>query len=271
VKVNINTKYQRGAAATFIDLRLAKGYSSFSLEELMRRTDLSIVAANNQLKRLGSKVVRVAPKQPYFLIVTPSHLDFGAPPVEWWLDDYFEWLNHPYYLALQSAAEAYGSSQQAIQLTQVITDTPRRDITLGRIRVRFFMKSGIGKTITQQMPNARAPLSVSTPETTIYDLVRYAHSIGGIERVAETIEPMLKDVKASNLLRVLRAEDEITTTQRLGFVLEALGADKLADVSCKWLPRNIQLIPIATHYKTDKSASVNKRWSVINNTKVFHV
>ena len=237
----------------------------------MRGTGLSIVAANNQLRRLGNKVVRVTPRQQYFLIVTPDHFDFGAPPVEWWLDDYFEWLGHPYYLALQSAATVFGSSQQAIQETQVITDTPKRDITLGRIRIRFFMKSGIGKTITRQLPNARAPLSVSTPESTIFDLVRYAHSIGGIERVAETIVPMLKLVKTDSLLKVLHSENEIATTQRLGFVLEAIGADRLAKAVLKWLPHNIQTVPISTHHRIEKSALVNQTWSVINNTGVFNV
>jgi hypothetical protein len=52
----------------------------------------------------------------------------GAPPVAWWLDDYFNWLGHPYYLALQSAAGTYGSTPQALQVTQVMTDSPRRQI-----------------------------------------------------------------------------------------------------------------------------------------------
>lgn len=268
--INKAKTYQNGATATFIDTRLAKGFVSFSLEELMRGTGLSMVAAKNQLRRLGNKVIRVTPRQQYFLIVTPDHLDFGAPPVEWWLDDYFEWLDHPYYLALQSAAAVFGSSQQVIQETQVITDTPRRDITLGRIRIRFFMKSGIGKTITRQLSNARSPLSLSTPESTIFDLVRYAHSIGGIERVAETIEPMLKLVKTDKLLKVLHSENEIATTQRLGFVLDIIGAGKLAAAVLKWLPHNIQTVPISTHHRVEKSAKVNQTWSIINNTGVFH-
>lgn len=237
---------------------------------MLEQTGLSEVAARNQLLRLEGRVARVSPRQQYFLIVTPDHRGFGAPPVESWLGDYFGWLGRPYYLALQSAAAVYGSSPQAIQETQVVTDMARRDITVGRIRVRFFMKSGVERSITQQLPKAPAPLSVSTPETTVYDLVRYAQNIGGIERVAETIAPMLTTVRAGMLVRVLDAEGEIATAQRLGFVLEELGAHKLAGAVRRWLPAKIHLITITSKGVQDSQAAVDRSWGIINNSKVFH-
>lgn len=220
--------YQSGAASSFIDKKLETGIVSFSLDELTGATGLSVIAAKNQLLRLKDKVVRVTPRQQYFLIVPPERRVYGAPPPAWWLDAYFRWLGKPYYLGLLSAAAVYGSSPQAIQETHVITDTPRRQITIGRIRIRFFMKSGIGGTITQQLPHAHAPLFISTPESTIYDLVRYAHRIGGLERVAETIAPMLPAIKTRKLIQVLKAEREIATAESLRLVLETVGAHKLA-------------------------------------------
>ena len=125
----------RGAAAQFVESKLAAGAVVFSLDELVKNTGLSIIAARNQLLRLGNKVVRVSPRQQFFLIVRPDHQVMGGPPVEWWLDAYFRWLGRPYYLALQTAAASHGSSPQAIQVTQVMTDVPRRDLRSGRIRV----------------------------------------------------------------------------------------------------------------------------------------
>ena len=93
-----------GAAARFIDARLAVGRVAFPLADLAKETGLSITAARNQLLRLRDRVVRPAQKHQFFLIVGPEHRSVGAPPVTWWLDDYFKWLGHPYYLALQSAA-----------------------------------------------------------------------------------------------------------------------------------------------------------------------
>jgi hypothetical protein len=94
-------------------------------------------------------------------------------------------------LALQSAAGVYGSNPQALQVTQAMTDVPRREIEVGRLRVRFFVKRGIEQTPTQSPPNAFAPIRVSTPEATAFDLIRYASGIGGIGRAVETLVPLL--------------------------------------------------------------------------------
>lgn len=254
--------YQSGAAASFIDRKLARGICSFSLDELTAETGLSAIAARHQLLRLGSRVVRVTPRQPYFLVVTPDQQAFGAPPVDRWLDDYFKWLGRPYYLALLSAAAVYGSSHQAIQVVEVMTDVPTRPITLGRIRIRFFMKSGIEHTLTQQLPLSYAPLVVSTAESTMYDLVRYAPKIGGIECAAETIAPMLSCIGKRRLARVLAAEDEVATAQRLGYVLHSLGADKLAGVVGKLLPEKLQVVPLATHAHRRPTDQIDQDWAV---------
>ena len=258
-----------GAAKSFIDVKLASGIVSFSLSEMTNKTGLSVVAARNQLLHLKNLVSRVSPRQQYFLIIQPEHRVIGAPPVEWWLDDYFKWLGLPYYIALQSAAGIYGSNQQAIQETQIITNVQRRDMIIGRVRLRFFTKTGVDKTLTQQLQGGYAPLIVSTTETTVFDLIRYSSSIGGIERAAETITPMLRLVKAKELSRVLDAEDETATAQRLGFVMEKLGADVLAKAVRGWLPKNVQMVPISTRLVSDPSAPINRKWNVINNSKGF--
>ncbi|HIJ86289.1 MAG TPA: hypothetical protein HPP97_01235 [Desulfuromonadales bacterium] len=182
-----HVKHLPGVAEAFIEEMLVKGIVSFSMDELTNQTGLSVSAAKQQLAHLGGLIRRVSPRQQYFLIVQPEHRTVGVPPIEWWLDDYFRWLGRPYYVALQSAAGLYGSSHQAIQETQVITNVPRREIIVGRIRLRFFTKANTNRTISQELPGAYAPLLVSTPESTVFDLIRYANEVGGIERVVETI------------------------------------------------------------------------------------
>src|SRR5262249_3482365 len=157
----------------------------FPLTALVKATGLSTTAARHQLLRLKNRVTRVSPRQPFYLIVGPEHRAIGAPPVEWWLHDYFAWLEQPYYLALQSAAISLGSNPQALQVTQVMTKTARRVLEVGRIRVQFFVKCTVEQTPTQSVTNAFAPLKVSTPEATVFDLIRYSGRIGGISRVAE--------------------------------------------------------------------------------------
>ena len=257
---------QIGAAEAFIDARTALGRVAFSLADLTKETGLSEIAAKRQLSRLHDKVVRVSPRQPFFLIVGPEHRAMGAPPAIWWLQDYFTWLGRPYYLALQSAASAFGSNPQALQVTQVMTDRPCRAIKLGRIQVRFFVKRGIGRTPTQQLARAVSPLCISTPEATAFDLIRYATSIGGIERAAETIGPLLPVLRARELKRVLEAENEPAIAQRLGFVIEVGGAKKLAQVIYDWLPDKLVTVPLSPLKGERKNIPVVERWQVLNNS-----
>jgi hypothetical protein len=255
-----------GAAEAFIDERMALGRVAFSLADLTKETGLSAIAAKRQLSRLRDKVVRVSPRQPFFLIVGPEHRAMGAPPTIWWLQDYFAWLGRPYYLALQSAASSFGSNPQALQVTQVMTDRPCRTIKLGRILVRSFVKCGIERTPTQQLAQAASPLCISTPEATAFDLIRYATSIGGIERAAETIGPLLPVLRARELKRVLEAENEPAIAQRLGFVIEAGGAKKLAQVIYDWLPDKLVTVPLSPLKGERKNIPVVERWQVLNNS-----
>src|SRR5438093_8151659 len=163
-----------GAAEAFCDSRLALGRVTLSLSDLVKESELSAIAAKRQLSRLRGKVVRISPRQPFFLIVSPEHRSMGAPPANRWLHDYFDWLGRPYYLALQSAASSFGSNPQALQVTQVMTNRPGLAIKVGRLHVRFVVKRRLARAPTQQPAGAVAPLLVSTPEATVFDLIRYA-------------------------------------------------------------------------------------------------
>ena len=262
---------QTKAAATFIDEQLKVGRVGFPLSQLLTATGLKVDAAKAQLRRLGSRVVRVPPAHPFFLIVSPEHLATGGPPVEWWLDDYFAWLKHPYYLALQSAASALGSSPQSIQVTQVMTDTPRKPIELGRLKIIFFVKRRIAPTPTRQLLNAFAPARVSTPAATAFDLVRYAPRIGGIGRAAETLRPLLSQIRGPELKEVLEAENETTSAQRLGFILEKADQPKLADLVAEWLSgRRQPVIPLVPTPAGRPAAPLASRWRVVDNSGEFN-
>lgn len=262
----------RGAAGAFIDGLRQRGRVSFALAELAHKTGLSPIAARRQLARLGARVVRVAPRQEFFLIVEPEHRALGAPPPAWWLDSYFRWLEHPYYLALQSAAAAYGATAQAIQQTQVMTDRPRREIRLGRLRVRFFVKRALRSTPTQALAQAQAPLLLSTPAATVVDLVCYAPRIGGIERAAETILPLLPRLKRVGLVSVLTPDVEGPTVQRLGYLLERLEHPGLAAGLRKRLPPSMRPVPLDLGRPAQAEAGIvddlGERWGVVVNASI---
>jgi hypothetical protein len=256
----------QGAAAAFLDQRLAAGRVAFPLADLTQATGLSNTAAIRQLTRLAPRVVRVARRHAFFLIVTPEHAAMGGPPVTWWLDDYFGWLGHPYYLALQSAAATYGSNPQALQISQIMTDSPRRPITVGRIRIRFLVKRGIERTPTQPLANAYAPLKVSTPEATAFDLIRYASRIGGVGRALETLVPLLPLMRPENLKTVLAAGEETSTAQRLGYLLERNKNRPLANIIHEWLPKQLLVTPLVPTKIKPTHAPLVARWQILDNS-----
>jgi hypothetical protein len=253
-----------GAAADFIDRRLQDGTVGFSLPQLVNATGLSPESARAQLRRLGKRVCQVSPQ--FFLSVSPEHYVIGAPPVEQWLDDYFAWLGRTYYLALQSAAATYNASPQAIQVTQVITESPRRPVCVGRIKLHFFVKRSAKNTPTQQPPNAFAPIRISVPAATAFDLVRYAPRIGGIEQAIETLGPLLPLIKARDLAVVLKSENEKATAQRLGYLVEKAGRADLASSIDEWLPSKRPATPLVPARSIGTSVVLAPRWHVLDNT-----
>ncbi len=152
-----------------------------------------------------------------------------------------------------------------------MTDVPRREIKVGRLRLRFFVKRGIELTPTQPPPNAFAPIRVSTPEATAFDLIRYAPGIGGIGRSVEKLVPLLSLMRVPELKRVLDAESETSTAQRLGYSIEAAGKKALAKVIRDWLPSRLALVRLAPSKADPTPAPVIKHWGIINNVADFRL
>ncbi len=260
----IHSNYRSGVAKEFVENRLRQGFASFALSELCQKSGLSELAARRQLQRIGSRVVKV-PRKDFFLIVNPEHQEMGAPPPSWWLDDYFRWLNHPYYLALQSAAAVHGAEPQAVQRTQVMVDYPRKDVEIGRVNLQFFLKRSASQTPTQMQAGARAPLKVSTPASTILDLIRYAPRIGGLSRAWETASPLLNQVSVKSLRDALEAEDEPALGQRLGYLLEER-RHRLAEMVVQWLPSSPPWALLAVGMPSSASNPRIERWRLIKNS-----
>lgn len=257
-----------GAAAAFIEDKLELGHVAFSKDELVRETGLTPTAANFQLRRLGDRVLQTSARQAFYLIVGPEHRIVGAPPPALWLDDYFKWLERPYYLALQSAAGCYGSNSQAVQITQVITNRPWRALILGRLEIRFYVKQGMEQIPVNELERAVAPLRVSKPETTMFDLIVYANQIGGIGRAAETIAPLLPQISITGLKEALKRENRVGAAQRLGFLLETMNETKLAAVVMDWLPSTLKVVRLSTGTRMNKNR-IDKHWKVLRTSEEF--
>jgi predicted transcriptional regulator of viral defense system len=260
------TGYRPAEAARFIDDLQSRGYCGFALDHLTEQTGLSRRAAAAQLGRLSPSVIPLYARATYYLIVPPEHRRIGAPPVSWWIDDYFAWLREPYYIALLTAAAHHGASHQAAQVVQAITGRPRRDVILGRQKLCFVMKRSITATATETAKGGQAPFRVSTPEATVLDLIRYGDHAGGIDRIAHIISELRPRLSGAGLRHALDASLETTLLQRTGFLLDQLGMNRLSrHVASALQGRRLQ--PTSLEARAAPSGQYDHRWRIYGSIK----
>lgn len=256
---------RRGVVARLLDQREAQGRVLFTSSELAEEGELSLLAVRRQLAHLGARVARLPGRPEAFLLVAPEHRERGAPPALWWLDAYMDLRQQPYYVGLLSAAELHGSSQQAVQVVQVLTNKVTRPMLIGRLRLEFHVKKAVELTPTVQPPGMRSPIAVSTPEATAVDLIEYGHSIGGVARAADVIAGMAPVLTVAGLRRALAPDPRHPAHQRLGYILQTLGLkESLTTEVARNLTKLRRPVPLQAHLPyTDED--VTDPWLVIDN------
>lgn len=225
----------------------------------------SLGMALHRLAKRG-RIVAVTRRPAGYLIVPPEHASFGAPPFTWWIDDCLKPIEPLYYVALLSAAQHWGSAHYARQDVQVMISRAHLPLTPGRLKITFVAKSNLAGTPTVTVRTGVAPWRVSTRAATALDLLRHQDWVGGLEPVARILNNLGSAIEAKELHDALDALDQVSTAQRLGFLLERLKHKALADLVSKWLgsranaraPQSLELgTPLPSNLKTDL------RWRVV--------
>jgi hypothetical protein len=254
----------RGRVARFLDDLQARGDFVVSVDEAARQSALTRIAAQRQLERLAPRATRLPGRPSAFLIVPPEHRLRGAPPLAAWLDEYFRAQNQRYYVGLLSAAALHGSSNQAVQVTQVILRRPRRPIAVGKIHLDFYVKSTLELTPLTEIPGLPAPLAVSSPEATALDLIAFSHRLGGIERALDVIKGLEGSMTVTGMRIAIRAGVPVTVLQRIGYICELLRLDSLADTVQTALPKHFPPALLQVRGKRERRAA-REPWGVIDN------
>jgi predicted transcriptional regulator of viral defense system len=264
------TVRSRGAVLAQIEALQAQGSYAFCTDELAARLPVTRTALNAALRRLvaAGRLTRLGSHQPFFVIVPPEYRTAGAPPPAWILDAYMRFLEAPYYLGLLSAAEWYGATHFALPTVQVVTAVQRRPVLVGKTAVAFVTKRSAARTPVRVESTPGGPVRVSTPAATMLDLVRFPRPGGGVSRVATSLAVLRRGLTAPELREVLDESGDTAAAQRLGFLLERLGAEPLAAVVERWLrgrarPRVRLLDPAAR-----PGGAVSARWQVRENVPV---
>ena len=65
--------------------------------------------------------------------------------------------------------------------------------------------------------------------------------------------------------KLLKAENETSTAQRLGYIIERSGNSKLAEIVRDWLSSTLPLIPLVCTAGKTTNAPVIEKWRLLNN------
>ena len=260
---------RKGMVESFVEQVQANGCLTFRQTEIGEGAYVR-KAVSEALRRLqvAGKVRRVSRKSDFFVIVPPEFRAMGAPPVDWWLDDLMRHLGLPYYVGLMTAAAWHDSSHFALMETQVVVPANRKLLNVGRTVIRFFASAAVSAAPAEIRTTRWGRVRVSAPATTLVDIAE--HPGFGPVRLAMVAADLVSKLNAPGLIAALDASGSIPTAQRIGYVLDSLGASALARGVEKWIGdrpvRTVKLDPGAP-----KKSAVAANWRVDVNVDLGEV
>lgn len=253
--------------AEWIETLPADGRYTFAREEAEAVTGASFVAVQTALRRLKKKGRIVSPWRGYYVFVPPEHRTAGAPPASWFIDDLMRHCGRQYYVGLLSAAALHGAGHQQPMVFQVVADKSTATMQVGRTHIKVFSSRYVDRAATIQVQTETGSMTVASPETTVYDLVRFPEASGYWSNVATVIAELADKLGAKVLLATAR-QRKLSDTQRLGYLFAALDQERLAAPLAKWLSRRRTTIVKLRADRPKEGYSVDERFRVIPNEEI---
>ena len=150
----------------------------------------------------------------------------------------------------------------------MVTDRFVRPLRIARQRIHFVTKRHLEQTPIVSVKTPTGSIRVSTPEATVADLVRFNKLAGRLSNVATVISELSASLKPELLVKAVETGNELPVIQRLGYILDLVGADNLAAPLADWIqarhPRPTPLVPGGSV----SHASRNSRWNIIENDRI---
>ncbi|MCX7020662.1 MAG: type IV toxin-antitoxin system AbiEi family antitoxin [bacterium] len=254
------------AMSTWVEQLQAIGCYTFTRARAESETERSFIATQTALRRLKEQGRIVSPKRGFYVVVPPEYRAAGSPPASWFIDELMRYLDQPYYVGLLSAAGIHGASHQQPMVFQVVTSKPTREMSTGRVVIRFWMNGRVKQMPVTEKQTETGTMRVATPETTAFDLVRYQAGAGHLSNAATVLAELAERMDARALVSLAHLV-RLPDVQRLGYLLDAVGQGDLAGPLAKWLEARK---PRAIRLRSGEPAEVeiNRRWHVLPNAEL---
>jgi predicted transcriptional regulator of viral defense system len=253
---------------SWVDSRQEQGLYFFTREEAISTLPLTVEAFKKAAARLSKKNRILRIRSGFFVIIPLEYRSTGILPAEWFIADLMAYLGQPYYVGLLSAASLQGAAHQQPQQFQVVTTAPQREVRKKALAIRFFFKTNFNATPVNQIKVQTGYISVSSPEATAIDLIRYARSIGGLDRVITVLQELAESMDAAKLIEAVKAEGNLVCAQRLGWLVEKAGYPaQVIDMARLIEDKEPPFTRLDSSLPAGK-AEKNTRWRLLLNTNV---
>lgn len=258
---------------TYIEGLLAKGRYTFTKQEVQKELHSTDVAIKYALYRLKLKKIIVTPVRGFYVVIPPEYRQKGCLPPEQFIDDLMRYSHAHYYVSLLNAAQLYGAAHQKPQVFQVMINQKRRNIKCGDFKIIFITKRDIEKTPTQQFKTSRGYFLASSPEATVMDLLLYLRYCAGINNVLTILTELVEEIDIKKLLRLVSSSKEIAWAQRLGVLLDFIGATKISNklherLSKFRLQKHFLLPNRSTATANKENNKLSSKWQILINAQL---
>ena len=254
-------------AANLVAQLASRGRHCFTMDEAVAALGSSVVATRAALRRLKDKGVVATPYRGFHVIVPPEYRRLGCLPADQFVPELMKHLGQPYYVALLSAARYHGAAHQQPQIFYVMAAKNRPSIVCGTVRVQFVARSNVAEISVARFNTPRGYVTVSSPEATAFDLVGYPKHAGGLDNVATVLAELSDSLSLEDLFEVAKLSPT-PWAQRLGYLLERVGAEPKASSLARFVERMATEITPLFPGRTIVGARRDARWKLHVNVEV---
>jgi predicted transcriptional regulator of viral defense system len=253
----------------YIHKLASQGKCYFTTESANEFLKTGKTAVKSSITRMLFNKQLASPAKGFYIIVPPEYQILGCLPADQFIPYLMEYWQSKYYAGLLTAAMYHGASHQQPQTFQVVVEKNRRPIQCGRIKINFIAKKNLIATPTQTISTIKSILIISSPEATAMDLVLYPHQSGELNHIATVLTELAEKMDAEKLFELAEQNQEISWKQRLGYLLEILGYQDLANALKKHLQnKRVDYILLAHELKLNSKLKRSFDWKIIINTTI---
>jgi len=248
----------------FIQNLISKGIWAFSFGDAQA---VMGVQTANRISMMLKNGRLVSPVRGFYAIVPEEDILYRRLSPLRFIDAMMKHLQVPYYIGLLSAANYRGIAPQAPQKLQVITFPSRRNIARNEFGILFYRKKDIESFPTEQGKTATGYFRLSSPAGTLFDLVQWYKSVGGLEYILELLLELGPEIKLLDLQQVISGFPS-PVLQRGGYLLQLAGHEKQAQTVYGYLQKRKYRYTLLNPTDGKSYPSSDPRWRLHLNERL---